>query len=115
MDNINKTAQHASLADGAWFALSYAEQMGNIGSEVRRALVWRGRDQKIFHRAIDRALELIDLTIQDPRWRARLKEISQAREILRNAALETGKDTILLEDLDQYFLAFAIAARIRKS
>ena len=54
------TYQHASLAAGRWFELTFAEQMGNIGSEVHRAVQWQKRDPQIFDRAIDNALELID-------------------------------------------------------
>ena len=102
--------RHISLASGRWFALSLSEQMGNIGSEVRRAVEWRERDAEIFNRAIDNALELLDLTIRDPRWRGRLKEMLRAREFLCDAVF--GEQTYAtLDDFDQYFLSFAIAAR----
>lgn len=102
--------QHILLASGRWFELTFAEQMGNIGSEVHRAVQWQERDQAIFDRAIDNALELIDITVKDARWQRRLKEILRTREFLCEAAF--GDQTSgTLEDFDEYFLQFAILAR----
>jgi signal transduction protein with GAF and PtsI domain len=102
--------QHQSLAEGRWFAFSLAEQLGNIGSEVSRALRARG-DEKRFEGAVARALELFDLTLSDPRWRKRLKEIARARELFCDAALGGAVYGTALEDLDKYFYYFAFAAR----
>ncbi|MBI3442903.1 MAG: hypothetical protein HY007_03990 [Candidatus Sungbacteria bacterium] len=107
---MNAEPRHASLAVGKWFALTFAEQMGNIGSEVRRAVQWQEQDPQIFNRAIDNMLELIDMTILDARWRGRLKEILRVREFLCDAAF--GEKTYgTLDDFDTYFLQFAIMAR----
>ena len=103
--------QHRDLASGRWEKLSLCEQMANIGSEVSRAIRWRERDPKLFTGAIDRALELIDLTLADPRWRGRRKEICRVREILCAIVLGDDSYATTLEDLDRYFTQFAIAAR----
>lgn len=105
---------HKNLADGRWRKLSLMEQLGNIGSEVSRARNWKGKDDKIFNAAVDRTLELFELTLQDPRWIGRLKEINRAREVFCDTILggKEYKDT--LENLDKYFLDFAIAARIKQ-
>jgi len=60
---------------------------------------------------VERALELIDLTIRDSRWRHRLKEIVRAREVLCDTALEGNAYGATFEDLDRYFTQFALAAR----
>lgn len=104
--------QHQELAAGGWQKLSLVEQLGNIGSEVSRALRWQGRDESLYQGAIARALELFDLTIQDPRWRKRLKEIMRARESFCDAVSGGKEYGSTLEDLDRYFLQFAVAARI---
>ena len=102
-------AQHRELASGRWGKLSLPEQLGNIGSEVSRML--RARGERSRNAAFERALELVDLTLADPRWRGRRKEIARARELLCDAAAG-GKDYgTRLEDLDRYFLAFAMLAR----
>lgn len=103
--------QHQDLAAGRWQTFSLAEQLGNVGSEVSRVLKWRGKDEKLFNGAVDRALELFDLTISDPRWRGRLKEIVRAREIFCDAIFGGQEYGSQLEDLDRYFLYFALAAR----
>ena len=55
-----------TLASGRWRTLTILEQMGNIGSEVERAI--RAHDagrQDRFEHALERALELFDLTAAD--------------------------------------------------
>lgn len=102
------------IASGRWFSLSLFEQLGNVGSEVSRARKWRGRDQALFDAAIFRALELLDLTIQDKRWLSGVKELTRARELLCNAAFGGEDYNTSLEDLDAYFFQYALAARLHK-
>lgn len=106
--------QHKTLAAGKWQKLSLVEQLGNIGSEISRAIHWQRKDEKLFRGAIDRALELFDLTISDPRWRKRLKELTRAREFLCDAIFGGENYVEKLEDFDQYFLNFVLAARAGK-
>ena len=104
---------HAGLAAGAWYQLTLMEQLANVGSEVGRLRRWRDRDERLATRALERALELLDLTLGDPRWRGRLREIARARELLCDAATGGHAYGTTLDDLDRYFLAFATAARRR--
>lgn len=106
---------HKNLADGKWFILSLAEQMGNIGSEVSRALGWQEKNEKILsENAGQRALELFDLTLQDPRWLKRLKEIARAREVFCDFFY--GDNTYITgrKELEKYFYYFAFSARQKK-
>jgi hypothetical protein len=103
--------RHRDLAAGRWEQLSLAEQLANVGSEVGRMLRWRERNEHLATGAFDRALELLDLTLADPRWRTRLREIARARELLCDAAAGGGLYDTRLEELDRYFLAFAVSAR----
>ena len=83
---MNHQLIHKNLGAGKWRTLSFAEQMGNIGSEVSRAGRWQGKDEKLFQGAIERALELFDLTLEDPRWHGgRLREIARSREVFCDA------------------------------
>ena len=102
---------HRDLAAGGWAKLSLVEQLGNVGSEVGRMLRARGRDERRMTAAFERALELLDLTLADSRWRGRLKEIARARELLCDAVAGGGDYGTTLEALDRYFLVFAVAAR----
>ncbi|MFA5129442.1 MAG: hypothetical protein WC477_00820 [Patescibacteria group bacterium] len=105
--------QHQSLADVRWQTLTLAEQLGNVGSEVSRAVKARGSEDR-YQSAIARALELLDLTIADIRWHDRLKEIVRTREVLADAASHGSEYSTSLEDLDRYFFYFAMAARLSR-
>jgi hypothetical protein len=102
---------HKELAAGKWSKLPLVEQLANIGSEVSRAGKWQGKDEDIFWGAVKRALELFDLTLEDQRWRGRLKEIARVREIFCDAVLGGREYKSKLEDLDRYFFNFAFLSR----
>ena len=75
--------QHTELAAGRWAEMSLAEQMLNIGSEVSRANRWRVKgNEEQCHRAADRALELLSLTIDAQRGRHDLGEFCRLYEVL---------------------------------
>jgi len=102
---------HKNLAAGRWYELSLAEQMGNIGSEVSRARLSRGKDEARFWGAVTRGLELFNLTLIDKRWNAgRKKEICRACEIFCDAVLGGKVYDSDLESLDRYFMNFALLA-----
>ena len=107
-----RSFQHKELADGGWQRFNLMEQMTNIGAEVGRARKWRGKDEELFQGAVERALELFDLTLEDPRWRTRLREIARAREVFLDAVFGGKEYRSTLEELDRYFSQFAYAARI---
>lgn len=104
---------HKTLAAGGWRKLSLAEQMGNIGSEVSRAFTAQGKDDARYESALERAFELFDLTLEDPRWKGRLREIARAREIFADAVTGGKEYQSTLKGLMPYFDAFALAARSR--
>jgi hypothetical protein len=107
---------HASLAAGRWQTLTLAEQLGNVGSEVGRAIKARERhDEQRFEGALYRALELFDLTLDDPRWIGhRLREIARAREVTCDFLVGDNDYRSTAESLDAYFLQFALAARLNR-
>lgn len=103
---------HKELAAGRWHTLTLFEQLGNIGSEVSRARSAQSKNERRFQSAVDRALELFDLTLSDKRWRGRLREIGRAREVFCDAAYSNGKEyNSSLSDLERYFDHFALVAR----
>lgn len=108
---------HSSLAAGRWRTLSLMEQLGNVGSEVDRAIRAHanGRVDR-FERALDRALELFDLTATDPRWPLhRRREILRAREQFCRVFYDDTAEPDLGTYLTKYFLQFATAARLRSA
>lgn len=103
---------HKELAEGRWQKFSLAEQLANIGSEVGRAAKWQNRDRNIFEGAVIRALELFDLTLNDQRWRGRLREIARLRELFLYAADNDEKEyKTTLYDLEKYFMPFMSLVR----
>lgn len=110
------TPAHRDLADGRWWSLSLAEQMGNIGSEIGRAASWSTRHPQRSEAALHRALELIDLTLDDPRVRGslpRLREIARVREVVVDFFAGPNQYGSTAASLQRYFDAFAAVARRR--
>jgi hypothetical protein len=106
--------RHRELSDGRWWELSLAEQLGNVGSEVSRAIRWTSRNPDVAQGALYRALELLDLTLADPRQRqapARLREIARAREVVADFLAGPNQYGSTGPSLQKYFDAFAMAAR----
>ncbi len=88
-----------------------AEQLGNVGSEVGRISRWKGKDPQACEKAFTRSIELLDLTIGDPRWKGRRKELTRVREFLCDAMEGGSLYGSDLASLDRYFYHFAVAAR----
>jgi hypothetical protein len=108
--------QHRDLAAGRWWTLSLAEQLGNVGSEVSRAARWTTRNPELAQGALYRALELLDLTLDDPRHRrspARLREIARAREVVADFFAGPNQYQSTAASVQKYFDAYALAARGR--
>ena len=107
------TTHHPSLAAGRWFTFTLASQLGNVGSEYERALQWKERGDEVrFQDAFARMLELIDLTIADPRWKNhRLKELTRLREMVCDELFNETREFNHPSDLREYFLYFGILAR----
>ena len=105
--------QHQNLANGRWQTFSIAQQLGNIGSEVGRALIWKEKGDPLQEqKALDRALELFDLSLSDSRWNyPKLKEIARAREVVCDYFCNGNDYNSTPEFLDKYFLDFGILAR----
>ena len=104
--------QHKYLALGHWNELSFFEQMANIGSEVERALNWRTRHNTVYcQRAFERALELIDLTLEGNRTVSRIKELTRMREALVDYFFGTNQFKSTEASWRKYFLIFTYAAR----
>ena len=106
---------HKDLASGRWFKFSLVEQLANIGSDVIRAIQWKNKgNQEYSQQALDRALELIDLTVADPKNKKRLREILRTREALVDYLVydnEYGTDD---ERWRNYFYDFNYASAIQR-
>ncbi len=107
--------RHRELAAGRWNSLSLVEQLAHTGSEVERALNWKEKGNLDYSgRAADRALELLTLTVTDPKNLGRLRELTRVREAL--ADFFYGDNSFRSTDASwrRYFRAFAYAAQVAK-
>jgi len=104
--------QHQNLAGGRWQTLSFFEQMANIGSEIERTIKWRKENKQYGQTAFERALELLDLTINDLKNHSRLKELLRLREVLVDYFQFENIYGSSDEKWQKYFYAFNYAARI---
>jgi hypothetical protein len=104
--------QHRLLAAGRWKQFSFLEQMAHVGSEVERALQWRARQHAPYgDQAAERALELLDLTLDAGHSFPRLKEASRLREALVDYFFGTNQFQSTEASWRAYFSSFASAAR----
>lgn len=99
--------------DVKWAEMSVFDQMGNIGSEVGRALsAKRNGNADRCQAAFYRGLDLIDETAR--LWavqkRAGLKELLYARELFAESVTTDKVDPTL----EAYFMQFAVAARLKR-
>lgn len=105
--------QHKNLASGGWQKLSFFEQMANVGSEVERTIKWKNKGNIEYSRmAFERALELLDLTIDNKKSASQLKELLRVRETLADYFAFSNEYGSTDKSWQNYFYAFNFAARI---
>jgi len=112
---MEKNVLHKDLASGRWFAFSFVNQFANVGSDVERTIQWRKKGNAEYsQQACDRALELLDLTIADPKNKNRLKEILRVREMFADHYMGINEHSFTDEFWQKYFYDFAYAAAIAR-
>ncbi|MDO9230942.1 MAG: hypothetical protein Q7U36_00465 [bacterium] len=105
--------QHTDLTNNRWQEFSFFEQMANVGSEVERAIKWKNKENLEYSRmALERALELLDLTISDPKNKKGLKEILRVREALADYFAFSNEYKSTDKSWQNYFYSFNFAARL---
>lgn len=109
------TWKHPELAAGRWREFTLMEQLANVGSEVERALNWAAKgNPDVSGRALERGLELLELTIADPRHRCRLKELTRLREVLLDYFLGENQYGSTADSWRRYFHAYGMAVALKK-
>jgi hypothetical protein len=104
--------QHKDLASGRWKGMPLLERMAHIGGEVERAISWRERGNASYsEKAIERALELIDLSLQYPLRPSHLREMARVREVLVDYFYGCNEFKSTDSSWRRYFSHFAYAAR----
>lgn len=67
INNKIKLKHHKGLTLKRWSKFRFCEQMANVDAEVGRTISWCKKDSKLSQLAFERALELLNLTITDPK------------------------------------------------
>jgi hypothetical protein len=109
-----KNIQHKDLANGRWQKMSFLEQMVNIGSEVYRALKWKGKNDKYARSAFLRSLELFDLTKDSDLTYPQYKELTRMREIWVDYFEYSNEYNSTAESINKYFTYLTIAYKNQK-
>jgi hypothetical protein len=84
---------HPGMTSEKWAAKPYSQQVLNVASELSRARHWikEGETENLRH-SLDRALELIDLTVSASRGTNRLRGLLRFREELAGYYLGMNKE-----------------------
>ena len=100
------------MDDNRWIKMPLNKQIGNIGAEVSRLFYWKKQgNTKNADDALDRALELIDLTVfglQQEHKTTAMREILRFREVLCDSAGDYGIYNIKGEKLVDYCTQFVL-------
>jgi len=103
---------HKSMTPERWQKFSFYEQMANIGSEVFRAVNWRQKNREYSRLALERALELLDLTLEiSGNSRPKLKELARLREALADYFYFDNEYCSNDKNWETYFNVFNYAAK----
>ncbi len=95
-----------------WQSLTFYQQMGNIASELSRAIKFKNQnDVERMNSSLWRLLELMDLTTDDEKNKSRLKELCRFKEVLSDWYSQTHVYDVNPESLKSYSLNFAMMAR----
>jgi len=95
------TLFHPGLTTEKWQSLPYTTQILNIASELQRSRRWLQEHQlEFFQRSLERALELIDLTVFTNQGARSLRELLRLREMLGGYYVEEFKE---LPEFDRLF------------
>ena len=105
---------HKELAEGRWFELSLIDQLANIGMDVERTIKWKNKGNDEYSRkAFERVLELLYLTVDDPKNKGRLREILRVREALIDHFVFDNEYSSTDELWQKYFFSFNYASALR--
>ncbi len=113
MSLYNMSKFHSKILEESWWKMSIYEQLGNIGSEVGRAIHWKNKgDLEFMTNALNRCRDLFDLTLQDSRWNFyRKREINTAKKVVCDFLVGNNEYKSTEESLNSYFYDFALIAR----
>lgn len=113
---MTKLVHHKDLTREHWFKFSLMIQLANVGCDIDRAILARNQgDEESSRYAFERAMELLDLTIEDPKNRGpRLRELTRTREALKDYFLCDNEYQTTDQQWHDYFYQFGWAAALER-
>lgn len=107
---------HTDITNEKWFRFSLFEQLANVGCDIERTVQWKNKGNNEYSKqAFERALELLYLTIADPKNKgAVLKELTRAREALIDHFVYDNEYSTTDKIWQDYFFQFNYAAAIQR-
>ena len=92
-----------------WSKLSFAQQMGNIGSEICRARICEEEGStELKHSSLERAFELIDLTLDVQQKPSRRRELTRFREVVADWYADAHTYNVRPRILEDYCISFML-------
>lgn len=107
---------HKDVSPDHWFTFSLFEQLANVGTDIERTIQLKKSGNLDYSaKAFERALELLDFTIADPKnKKGTLKEILRVREALIDHFIYDNEYETTDEYWQQYFFDFNYAAALAR-
>ena len=108
---------HYRVDKNKWSKMSIFDQMGNLASEVGRAInAKKQKDTENMDNAVIRALDLFDATIESliKTKSIRAEEVLRSKDQFLSIINENNPSMDELNSLDRYFAQYAIAARLKR-
>jgi len=97
-----------------WASFTKSQQILMIGSELERAKhrILNNNDNKDVHvnPCYERIFELIDLTLEDKKWKYGLKELLRSREVIGELYIQKVKDIKLNTIVYKAFISMNVGA-----
>lgn len=95
-----------------WQTLTFYQQIGNIASELSRAILFKDQNSvEHMNFSLWRLLELLGLTIDDQKNKFRLRELCRFKELISDWYCQTHEYEFNPESLKRYSLGFVMLAR----
>lgn len=95
-----------------WRTLTLPQQLGNVASEFARFRHWFERgDDKHGEQAYERLGEIVRLTVEDPRWTSRRRELSQLLAVIRHLGGDQPELEVSFDEVEGFLMPFVVLAR----
>lgn len=107
---------HKGLTLERWFRFSMLEQLANVACDIRRTIDWKNKGNiQYSEAAFARALELLDLTIDDPKNKGpRRREFRRVRKKLIDHFMCGNTYNTTDDEWQRYFDYFLYAAGLER-